>query len=146
MASIYNVACTNKSCQYQFRLAVGSSMMEFAKEMDLQKDIIAGNIYAPEKIKELLKSGYHLSTDATFLCPICKEWKSRKLLYVIETTISPDEDKTFDIKEIHFIDPIPKCGRCKTELKIITDPTLDDNCCPKCETGNMKAELKFEYC
>ncbi len=146
MASIYNVECTNNACQYQFSVTVGSTMMGFSKKMDLQEDILAGNIYAPEKIKELLKSGHYLSTKATFLCPICKEWKSRNILHVIETTISSDEDKIFDIKEIHFLEPIPKCGRCKTELKIIADPTSDDNCCPKCETGNMKAKLEFECC
>lgn len=51
MASIYNVACTNNACQYQFSVTVGSTMMGFAKEMELQEDMLAGNIYAPEKIK-----------------------------------------------------------------------------------------------
>ncbi|AVM42207.1 hypothetical protein [Fastidiosipila sanguinis] len=145
MGSVYYLKCSNKSCQYQFSLAEGYSMMEFSKKMDLQEDILAGNIYAPEKIKELLKSGHHLSTYATFLCPICKEWKSRKLLYVIETAISPDEDKIFDIKGIHFLDPIPKCGRCKTELKLLLDPLSSDNCCPKCETGVMNIIGGMDY-
>ena len=137
MGRFYTITCRNKECQYKVDLYEGPGMIAFARTRRLQDDILEGRQEAPEIIKELLRKGYKLDCVTTFLCPSCNEWQTQKDPYIFEK-IKVSPMGTVREYKLHFINGVPVCEKCGTELQHILNPRSSKNRCPKCGSDNMR--------
>ena len=137
MGLIYSVTCRNKACRYSVELRDGPGMRLFAWIKTMEGDIKNGKKEASKGIVDLLNNGHDLDCVATYSCPTCHEWQVGWFPYVLEKThVSPYG--TIREYKVHYLDGIPKCEKCSSELTFILNPRSGKNRCPKCGTDNMR--------
>ena len=136
MGIFYYVTCRN--CGYQKEVREGPGMIGFARIYTLEKKFKDGEIDAPDDFKRLLDLGYHLRSKATYLCPKCKKWVVKDDIYIRELLhVSPYG--TIREYKMHYLNGVPKCDDCNTELIDILNPRSSKTKCPKCGCNNMKS-------
>ena len=144
MGEIYSITCRSKACGYHVELRKGSGMGLFREMRHLEKDIISGETEAPEDIKELLRAGRRMECVTTYICPVCREWKTYNSPYIFEAThVSPYG--TIKDYRLHYLYGKPKCDKCGTELIFLLNPLSGKNKCPKCGEGGLRARISGNY-
>ena len=108
-----------------------------AGTQQIEEEVLTEERNAPEEIVELLKSGHHLNSITSFLCPVCREFRSNSS-FVIREKLLDSPNKTAGEYKIHYLDNKPKCSKCDSELIYIENPKSSETKCPKCGQPSMK--------
>lgn len=137
MGTFYRLTCKNKDCRYSVELREGVGWTLFARDKNLQSEILNGEEDASDEIKDLLKNGYEIMSVTTFLCPVCKEYQINIDPFIFEPIhVSPYG--TLREYKLHFVYGDPECEKCGTKLIHILNPRSPKNKCPKCGISEMK--------
>lgn len=137
MGIVYKLTCTNEACKYCATMHEGGGMYYFDVVQKIEEEVLTEERNAPEEIVELLKSGHHLNSVTSFLCPVCREFRSNSS-FVIREKLLDSLTKTAVEYKMHYLDGKPKCPKCDSELIYIENLKSPETKCPKCGHPSMQ--------
>ncbi len=135
MGLVYQVTC--RKCGYQITIYEGPGAIDYARDIFLEEKILNGDVEVPEDILRLLRSGYHLQSWTTYLCPVCKKWVIKRDIYIREL-IQVSPYGTIREYKMHYLHGVPRCEDCNTELINILNHRSSKAKCPKCGSDYKK--------
>lgn len=140
MGMRYKLTCTNEECKYCATLLQGGGIYYFDVVKSIEEEILNGKRAAPEKIVELVRLGNHFNSVASYLCPVCREFRSDCSFFIREK-IHNSPSVMNDVYKMHYLDGKPKCPKCNSELVYIENPKSQKTNCPKCGHSSMQTKV-----